>query len=81
MYLLIYLFILMAAPSAHGKSRAGGRILAAAAGLHHSHSNARFKPHLQPTPQLVATPDTSPTEQAQGWNLQPPAHSVGFLTH
>ena len=34
-----------------------GRIGAIAAGLHHSHSNAKLEPHLQPTPQLVATPD------------------------
>ena len=25
--------------------------------LHHSHSNARSEPHLQPTPQLAATMD------------------------
>ena len=30
---------------------------AAAAGLHHSHSNPGSEPHLQPTPQLVAMPD------------------------
>ena len=29
---------------------------AGAAGLRHSHSNARSKPHLQPTPQLTVTP-------------------------
>jgi len=34
-----------------------GRIVAAAAGLHHSHSNAGSELHLQPTPQLTATPD------------------------
>ena len=28
-----------------------------AAGLHHSHSNARSEPRLWPTPQLMATPD------------------------
>ena len=31
---------------------------AAPAGLHHSHSNTRFKPHLQATPHLVAIPDS-----------------------
>ena len=36
---------------------AGERIAAAAAGLHHSHSNARASLHLRPTPQLMATPD------------------------
>ena len=30
-----------ATPTAHGGSQAGGRIRAAAAGLHHSHSHAR----------------------------------------
>ena len=30
-------------------SLAMGRIRAAAAGLHHSHNNARSEPHLQPT--------------------------------
>jgi len=39
-----------------------------AAGLQHSHSNARFKPHLQPTPQLMAAPDSSPTEWGRGSN-------------
>ena len=34
-----------------------GRIGAAAAGLHHSHSNARSEPHLWPIPQLMAIPD------------------------
>ena len=32
-----------------------GRIGAAAAGLHHSYSNARSKLHLRPTLQLMAT--------------------------
>ena len=30
---------------------------AAAASLHHRHSNARSEPYLRPTPQLMATPD------------------------
>ena len=34
-----------------------GPIGAVVAGLHHSHSNARSKPHLRPTPQLMAMPD------------------------
>ena len=37
--------------------RLGGQIEAAAASLHQSHSNTRSKPHLQPTPRLMATPD------------------------
>ena len=46
-----------APPSVYGGSRARGRIGAAAAGLHRSHSNARSKPRLRPTPQLTARPD------------------------
>ena len=43
-------------PTAQGGSQARGPIGAAAASLHHSHSNVGSKPHLQPTPQLTATP-------------------------
>ena len=50
------LFLLFrAAGAVYGGSR--GRIRAAAAGLHHNHSNARSEPHLQSTPQLTAMPD------------------------
>ena len=37
--------------------RPSGLIGATSAGLHHSHSNAGSEPRLQPTPQLMATPD------------------------
>ena len=40
-YLFIYLFIFRAVPAAHASSQARGQIRAAAAGLHHSHSNTR----------------------------------------
>lgn len=46
-----------AAPAAYGGSQARGVIRAVATGLCHSHSNAGSKPCLQPTPQLMATPD------------------------
>ena len=46
-----------AAPAAYGGSQARGLTGAIAAGLRHSHSNARAETHLQPTPQLTATPD------------------------
>ena len=46
-----------APPVAYGGSQGRGQIGAVAIGLHHSHSNAGFKPHLQPTPQLTATLD------------------------
>ena len=47
----------MTAPATHGSPQAMGWIGVAAAGLHHGHSNAKSKPHLQPMLQLVATPD------------------------
>ena len=45
-----------AAPKAYGGSQAKGPIRAIATGLRHRHSNTRFEPHLQPTPQLTTTP-------------------------
>ena len=42
-----------AVPTTYGISQARGGIRAAAAGLHHSHSNAGSKPHLWLTPQLM----------------------------
>ena len=42
---------------AHGNAQARGQISAVAAGLCHSHSNLGSEPHLQPIPQLMATPD------------------------
>ena len=46
-------------------------IRAAAAGLHHSHSNARSELHLWPSPQLTAVLDLYPTEQGLGSYLYP----------
>ena len=46
------LFFFRAASTAYGDSQDKGRIGTVVAGLHHSHSNFRSKPHLQPTPQL-----------------------------
>ena len=46
-----------AAPVAYGGSQARGQIAAGAAGLHHSHRNARSETRLLPTRQLEATPD------------------------
>ena len=57
-----------AAPMAYGGAQARSLIGATAAGLHHSHSNARSKPRLQPIPQLTAMPDLQPTERGQGSN-------------
>ena len=53
----LFFFFFWAAPTAYGGSQARGQIRAAATGLAHSHSNARSKLHLQPTPQLMAMPD------------------------
>ena len=46
-----------AAPVIYGSSWGYGWIWAAAASLHHSHSNAKSEPHLWPTLKLVVTPD------------------------
>ena len=61
-YLFIYLFIFVfcpfrSAPAAYGGSQTRGPVGAVAAGLHHSHSNARSKLRLRPIPQLTATHD------------------------
>ena len=58
----IYIYILVpcllrATPTAYGDSQARGIIGAVSASLCLNHSNAIFKPHLQPTPQLLAMPD------------------------
>ena len=56
LFVCFVLFLLFrATPTAYGSSQARGLI--GAAGLHHSHSNARSEPCLQPTPQLMAMPD------------------------
>jgi len=70
----------MATPVAYGSSQARDWIRVAAAGLHHSHSNAGSKLHLQPTLQLVATLDHWPTEWGQGLNPRPYGYSSGLLT-
>ena len=56
-FLFWFFFFFRATPVACGSSQAWGQIGAIAASLHHSHRNARSQPHLQPTPQLTATPD------------------------
>ena len=55
-------FLFRTAAEAYGSSWARDRIGAAAASLHHSHSNAGSKLCLRPTPQLTATPAPQPTE-------------------
>ena len=53
----IFFFSFKAAPVAYVSSQARGRIGAVVASLRQSHSNTGYKPHPQPTPQLMATPD------------------------
>ena len=56
---LFSLFLLSRATlMAYGGSQGRGPIGAVAGGLHHSHSNAGFELHLQPTPRLTATLDS-----------------------
>ena len=60
-YLFIYLFFVFLPflgplPTAYGGSQPRGLIGVLAPGLRQSHSNAVSEPHLQPTPQLMATP-------------------------
>ena len=50
-------FLFKATPAVYGSSQARDQIRAGAAGLHHSHSKAKSKPHLRPTPQLTTTWD------------------------
>ena len=56
-FIYFFVFCLLSAPMAYGGSQARGLIRATTAGLRQSHSNAGFKPCLQFTPQLMATPD------------------------
>ena len=56
-FVFVFLSFSRVAPMAYGGSQARGLIWAVAAGLCHSHSNARSEPSLQPTPQLMTTPD------------------------
>ena len=68
---LFFFAFFRAALLAYESSQVGGQLRAAAAGLHHSHSNLGSKPHLRPTPQLTAILDPQPTEQGQGSNPNP----------
>ena len=55
-----YFFVFYrATPAVYGVSQARGLIGAVSTGLchSHSHSNEGSEPRLQPTPQLIATPD------------------------
>ena len=56
-FFCLFVLFFRATPAAYGSAQARGRIGAAAASVHHSHSNDRSEPCLQPTPQLTAMPD------------------------
>ena len=57
-FFLVFFAFSRAAFVAYGGSQARGLIGAVAAGPYHSYSNSGSNPRLQPTPQLMATPDT-----------------------
>ena len=54
---VVVVAISLAAPAAYGGSQARGPIGAVATGPRQSHSKVGSELHLQPTPQLTATPD------------------------
>ena len=64
---LVWFGLFRATSVAYGSSQARGRIRAAAAGLHHSHSNAGSEPDLQLTAPLMATWDPYPLIEARDW--------------
>ena len=64
-FIFFFWLFLRGCTMAYGSSQARGRIRAVAAGLHHSHSNARSELHLWPTPQLKAMPDLNPLSKGR----------------
>ena len=56
-WIFFFFLLFRAALRAYGGSQARSPIRPTVTSLHHSHSNARSKPCLQPTPQLMATAD------------------------
>ena len=50
-------FLFRATPAVYGSSQAKDLIGAAAASLHHTHSNTISEPHWRPIAQLTAKPD------------------------
>ena len=68
-FFFFFFFSFRATLWAYESSRAWGWAGATAVSLHHSHSSAGSKPHLQPMLQLAGMKDPYPTEQGQGSNL------------
>ena len=58
-----------AIPAVCGSSRARGQMGAAATGLHHSHSNAGYEPHLRPMPKLGECWILNPQREARDQTL------------
>ena len=72
LFIFLFCFLLFrATPMAYGISQARVQIEAVVTGQHPSHSNVGSEPHLQPTPQVVASVDPRPTEGGQGSNPHP----------
>uniref|UniRef100_A0A8W4FMI7 Dynein axonemal heavy chain 8 n=1 Tax=Sus scrofa TaxID=9823 RepID=A0A8W4FMI7_PIG len=81
-FFVFFFAISWAASAAYGDSQARGPIGAVATGLLQSHSNKGSEPRLQPTPQLMATPDPQPTEQVliESEQMRKEADDSGPLT-
>ena len=62
---MLFFFLFIATPVVHGSSSATGSIGAAAAGLHHSHSNVESEVQLPSTPQFAATLNPNPLSKAR----------------
>ena len=56
-FAVVVVLLFRAASAAYGRSQAKGHIGAAAASLHHSHSNVGSELYLRAVPQLTATLD------------------------
>ena len=80
---LTFNFFFTATSKACGSSRNKGQIGAAAASLHHSHSNTRSEPHLWPTLQAYGNGSAGSltAEWGRRLNLQPYRYHAVFLTH
>ena len=68
-FFFFFFFLFRAVAMAYGGSQARGLIGAAATGLHHSHSNAGSKPHLQHSSQEHQI--LNPLSEARESNLCP----------
>ena len=70
-YYYYHYLLFRATPMAYGGSQTRGWTGAAAASLHHSHSNEGSKQHLWHEPLLTAMLDPQPIEWGQGLNPHP----------